>query len=457
VSRSSGKRCVPSRAVPIIVVLALLCGAGAGLAAQSQSPAQSNAGDSELDSLFNGGSAGTTQPNPTGPGTTPAVRADDITRDNKVHVFGSVDLLGQLGIGWSGFSTPSFLPNGFGWEGGANVTANLGFEVRPATELRIRGTLSYNFPGANPLFSETPYFSEMIIDYSILNAVFFRVGVFDYTWGNSQFFLFGNLPSRSLPDWTGTLNLPFWEKNNVIINTTTTTVPVSLKMNVPFGLNAFTFLLRYDPSNYPSDKTSTTPNPKDAGYGIQYDLVTGPIEWSVAGFYQRLLTPRSLVSMKTSFWGFDFSSELTLASPFANGQFQAVYPTLTTGVTREWTDAHIKLIAEYGYNGERNPGLSLLNDESGPGGHNSAIVLRIGNIGPASMAFNLLWQQNYSDGSGLVAPFLEIAPVPLTTIQIGVPLIYGPDSSEVMNNRLVPGGKRFELLVLVKVSDSFRQ
>ena len=162
----SWKPRVCGRAFPIVVVLAILCCTGAGLSAQSQSPTQPNTDDSELDNLFNDGSAGSaTQPNPTGQGTSTAVRADDISRDSKVHLFGSVDVLGQLGIGWSGFSTPTFVPDGFGWEGGANVQANIGFEVRPETELRIRGTLSYNFPGGNPLFSETPYFSEMIIDY----------------------------------------------------------------------------------------------------------------------------------------------------------------------------------------------------------------------------------------------------------------------------------------------------
>jgi hypothetical protein len=47
--------------------------------------------------------------------------------------------------------------------------------------------------------------------------------------------------------------------------------------------------------------------------------------------------------------------------------------------------------------------------------------------------------------------------VALTTIQVGLPLIFGPNNSEVLNNRLVPGDKRFELLILVKLSASFRQ
>lgn len=437
------------------ILLVFLCIASVGLSAQAQSKADSD--ENGLDNLFNDGTTGTTQSNPTVVGTTPDVRADDITHDNKIHFFGSINLLGQLELGWTQFSPSSELPTGFGAAGGANMAGSIGFEIRPTEELRFRSTLSYGFPGSNLALSELPYFSEMIVDYSVLNSVFFRVGIFDYTWGVSQFFLFGNLPSRSLPGWVGTLNLPFWEQNNVITNTATSTVPVSFKMNVPIGLGGFTFLARYDIANYPSDKGSNTPNPKDFGYGAQYDLVTGSVEWTLGGYYQRLLTPRSLLTMKTHLWGFDFSTELTLASQFENGQFPTFYPTLSTGITREWTDAHIKLIAEYGYNGERNPGLSLLPDESGPGGHNSAVVLRFANLGPGSLAFNFLWQHNWSDGSGLLAPFLEMSPVPLATIQIGLPLIYGPESSEVVNNRLVPGSRRFELLLLVKINDSFRQ
>jgi hypothetical protein len=43
------------------------------------------------------------------------------------------------------------------------------------------------------------------------------------------------------------------------------------------------------------------------------------------------------------------------------------------------------------------------------------------------------------------------------TLQIGLPLLYGPDNGDVLNNRLMPGNRRFELLILVKVGAEFRQ
>ena len=231
----------------------------------------------------------------------------------------------------------------------------------------------------------------------------------------------------------------------------------------------------------------TSPSPKDGGYGLEYDLVTGPIEWSLAGFYQWQLTPRALLAMKTSLLGFDLSAETTMAFPvtfskagiysiptagggiqIGNATLERIYPTGVIGISKEWSDPAIKLYAEYGYNGERDPGISYtqsdgstwpgwLRDETGPGGHNTAVGARISNIAQSGFTLNLLWQQNWSDGSGLVAAFVEFSPVGLTSIQVGVPFLYGSDNSEVLANRLAPGGQCLELLILVKISSSFRQ
>ena len=57
--------------------------------------------------------------------------------------------------------------------------------------------------------------------------------------------------------------------------------------------------------------------------------------------------------------------------------------------------------------------------------------------------------------AALQAPFVELSPIDLTTIQIDIPLVLGPDNSEVQNDHLVPGSMRLELLVLKKVSACF--
>jgi hypothetical protein len=443
------------RLTAALVAFLLLLG-GAALPAQDAAGSAGASGattdNTGVDGLFNDTGAGAgSGPSQENGAEGPTLRPDDLLRDNKLHIFGSVDVLGEIGAGWSQFPAWSSLGDYLGGEGGGTIQVNLGFEVRPAPELRVRGTLSYYFPGPGPLFS------EMIVDYTLLDAVFFRAGVFDYTWGNSQLFLYGNLPSRSLPGWTGILNLPWWERNNLITSTATTTVPASLKVGIPIGLDSLTLLARLDMANYGGTPGVNTTDPRDGGYGLQWDMVTGPIEWTVAGFYQRLLTPRSLLAMKTSLLGFDLAAELTLASPYTSSGFQGVYPTVTVGISREWSDPHVRLLAEYGFNGERAQGVSLVPDNTGPGGHNTGVALRFGDLGPAGLALNILWQHNWSDGSGLVAPFLQVSPVALATLQVGLPLLYGPDNGEVLANRLVPGSKRFEILVLVKISASYRQ
>lgn len=429
-------------------------------------------GGSDLDSLFSDSGTSTTSPQAgnsgAAQGTTPAVRPDDITRDQKLHYFGSLDVYGLLGYGWSDLPAPGSLRDGLGFDASGFFTASLGFDVRAAPQLRIRGTLSYGWPGAGPQLA------ELFADYTIREAVFFRLGIYDYTWGISQFFQFSNLPSRGLTGW-GLNNEPPWQKLNIITVPPIVPLPVSVRMTVPIGLDSFTFLARFDTDNY-GFPNKATPDPRYAGYGLQFSLVTGPMEWTLAGFWQTLLSPRTSLSLKTSIMGFDFSAETTMAFPVTiaidgavqpvptagggiaiGGWMQRIYPTVVLGLAREWQDPHIRLYLEYAFNGERDPGVSWLADVTGPGGHNSVVALRFFNLGSSDISLNALWQHNWSDGSGLISPLFGVSPAPLTTIQFGPAFVYGPSSSEVLANRLVPGNKRLELLLLVKVSDSYRQ
>ncbi len=425
----------------------------------AQSP--SSTGSSDVDNLFNGTDTAQTA---TPPGASVPGSAEDMFGDSKLHFFGSLNLYGELGAGWSGLPTLEQSGSSLGYDLGGSMSTSLGFEVRPSANLRIRGTLSYSFPGTTAEAESIPLLSEMFFDYSVLDAVFFRAGVFDYTWGNSQFYQFGNLPSRGLPNWSGVSNLPFWERTNLMTTVTTKNYPVSLKMNLPVGQGGLTLISRFDLENYFANPGA--PSPQNTGYGAEYDLVTGPVDWTLAGFYQVELTPRSLLSMKTSLLGFDLSAEATMAFPvtppagggwYVGGPLQRIYPTAVIGISREWSDPDIRLYAEYAYNGERDPGVSWLPDETGPGGQNSAIGVRLANVAKSALSLNLLWQQNWSDGSGLIAPFVEVSPISMITIQIGLPILYGPDNSEVMENRLIPGGQQIELLILLKISGSFRQ
>ena len=434
--------------------------------AQSQTPAPAESPDN-VDNLFNQGAV---IPKATVPAAARAASAGD----EQLHFFSSLNLYADAAYGYKEFPDSNNLTEYLGAEGGASFSANIGVEVRPADEMRLRIAMEYDFPPAAGANQPSLQIAEMFMDYTFLNSVFFRVGVFNYTWGNAQFFQLGDLPSRSLPGWTNNLT-PIWEKTNLITNTTEQDHPVSLKAYVPFGNDGLTFLGRADLVNYgfPSD---SSPDPRYMGFGLAYDLVTGPVAWTLAGFEQYLLHPRGLLTAKTSLLGFDLSAEAVVAFPvhlfynsvgldvppggglYVGGALQRIYPSAVLGLGRTWSDEGIKFYAEYSYNGERDGSTytSWLDDETGPGGHNSAVTLKFDQLGDSNVGLNLLWQENWSDDSCLVAPFIQLNVAALTTIQIGMPMVFGPDNSEVMNNRLMPGSQRLGFIVLLKVSDSYR-
>ncbi|HTZ52946.1 MAG TPA: hypothetical protein VMF68_14860, partial [Spirochaetia bacterium] len=293
----------------IAVAAAFLLAAGR-LLAQDAAPSASSSDD--IDNLFDGNgtsgnNSGTT--NSGSPGTDagtatppagPDVRADDPTRDNRLHFLSDLSIYGLGGVGWK---TDSNLGEGFdglSGEGSGSLSASLGMDFRPAPELRVRGTLSYNFPQAGTQLS------QLEVDYSVRNAVFFSLGIFGYTWGNAQFFQYGNLPARALPGWSGVANVPLWQQLNIITTTVVANYPASVKLYVPFGVNGFTFISRFDITNYGfPDKTA--PDPRYAGYGLQLDLVTGPVQWTLSGYAQQLLAPRTSLDIKTSILGFDLA------------------------------------------------------------------------------------------------------------------------------------------------------
>ena len=148
-NRRAGKR----RSIFALAVLFVMVGA----ALFAQTPSQPGG---DLDNLFgdNGAQASGTAPDGSGTAQTsggtaespPAVRPDDPTLDSKIHTFGSLAIYGLFGTGWSDWPNTNDISDGYGNEVSGSFTASLGFQVRPAPQLRIRGTLSYSFPDGRP-------------------------------------------------------------------------------------------------------------------------------------------------------------------------------------------------------------------------------------------------------------------------------------------------------------------
>ncbi|HET7838701.1 MAG TPA: hypothetical protein VFL04_02995 [Rectinemataceae bacterium] len=439
-----------------------------GLPALAQATAAP--GGDDLDQLFDSGATVPPALPDKGPGATAPVRPEDLTRDDKMHFFGTWSAYANLGPGWSNWPNPDYPKRYFGIDGGASLTAGLGVEVRPAPQLRLRALATYNFPTTGIQVS------ELIIDYTLRNTVFFRAGIFGYTWGDAQFSQLGNLPGRTLPTWT-TNTIPVWQQTNLLTNTTTSTLPTAVKAYIPLGRNGLTFYVRADPNYF---ETRTEPDLKSAGYGLMYDQVTGPIEWSLGGYYERLLTPRSMLMARSTVFGCALSVEGVMAFPvtykstgfeaiptsggglYIGGLMKRVYPDLIVGLSREWPALDLKLHAEYTYNSERDPhgdqaNPNWLEDAVGPGGNATDVALHLGHfLHNRKLGLNLLWQHNWSTYAGLTAAFLELAPDSLFTVQIGAETIYGRDIAEVSANRLLPENNRFGFVILARLNTSFK-
>ena len=90
-------------------------------------PAQADqaSGGSDVDSLFTDSGAppppadaNAQPPN----GSAPAVRPDDLTLDNKTHFFGTLDIYGLFGFGWTGIPDTSNLGGGLDAEASTSTT-----------------------------------------------------------------------------------------------------------------------------------------------------------------------------------------------------------------------------------------------------------------------------------------------------------------------------------------------
>lgn len=141
-----------NRRLRTLAAAAFLSAACVVLQAQATQPTDG----SELDNLFTDtgnssqaptdGNSGAAQPATPQAPSAPAVRSDDLTRDDRMHYLASLNIYGLFGSGWPELPVANDVPAGLGVEGSGSLSASLGVDLRPAPELRLRGTVSYNFP-----------------------------------------------------------------------------------------------------------------------------------------------------------------------------------------------------------------------------------------------------------------------------------------------------------------------
>ena len=373
-----------------------------------------HAQDASVDQLFEAPQADTeTKPIDAGQ-TAAAFHAQPLSISGSLtaEAGGVVGFIDRAGGGYTWDMTP-----------GVSVVPSLTFTSRPDETLRIQGTVEF----ASLSFS--PTVTEMFFDYTLLNSVFFRVGMHTVSWGITRFFdAGGDLMAAS---GTG----------------------LDIKANVPIGPGGITGVVLATPGQMSLTNLSW----RNLTFGAQGDLPIGKSEILLSGTYiDSAATPmRSTLALKTSFLNVDLFAEgigsWTRDVPFA-------LPSFVSGFYWEHPEPEYKFYGEY----YLNAGDTTLRDKR------LAVATGMDKAFGSPFTLGLEWTHAFIDNSGIIIPGVSFDPWPHVTVLVGVPCRYGaPGSFYLLNppptittptsvNDILPTwSQRYGLMFRVTISTGF--
>ena len=364
------------------------------------------------------------------PETAPANPIDQFTTQSGIRLTGSFDAYAGLLSGWAdlGFSTSPV----------ASISSSLSLDARPVSYFRVLGTLNVGYPGALSDYAQLagPTIGELFCDYSVSDALFFRIGKQVINWGASRFFAIDNLPAR-VP--TG-FQIPLESFDGA--------AGIGLKVNIPFGVHSLTTFMQIKNGYL---RPSSTPNLSEVGYGILGELLFGKTELSIGGYYQQYLRPRALLMAKTSFFGIDAQAETIIAYTEGPG----IAASWVGSLFWEQQDVRFRISAEYIYNAETGQPYVSESQPGFPMGHAVACLAGFREVFGTKIDVGVRWEHAFLDNSGIVIPAVVFKPFGYVSITCGVPLVYGPAASEIMSINPDPEKRRTSLGLRISISGTF--
>lgn len=341
----------------------------------------SYAQDASVDQLFEAPQADTeTKPIDTGQ-TLAAFHAQPLSISGSLtaEAGGIVGFIDRAGGGYAWDMTP-----------GVSVVPSLTFTSRPDETLRIQGTVEFTS------LSFSPTVTEMFFDYTLLNKVFFRIGMHTVSWGVTRFFDGGG----DLMSASGT--------------------GLNIKANVPIGPGGITGVVLANPSQINS---LTNLSWRDLTFGGQGDLPIGKSEIILSGTYlgSALAPLRSTVVLKTSLFNVDLFGEgigsWTSGTPLA-------IPSFVLGFYWEQPEPEFKFYGEYYFNGAD----TSMKDQR------LALAISMDKAFKSPFTLGLEWTHALVDNSGIVIPGVSFDIFPHVTLLVGLPCRYGAPGSFYLVN-----------------------
>ncbi|MBI9107228.1 MAG: hypothetical protein JEZ04_10845 [Spirochaetales bacterium] len=338
-----------------------------------------------------------------------------------VKIKGKYTVVGGVGAGWTSWEFFPDLTNTFDPSIGLSTTASVSFDARPIPEFRVYGNFysAFNPFDSSSITVETTSsattmvsnwgaieISELFCDYILSDFLYARMGKHYITWGQGRIFNPGNLMLDSGNNYNARVSFP--------------------------SLAGFTFMVL----------TNGTTNYAQMVYGGKADFVIGDLLLSPALRYQLSEGLTGLLSLKQVLLKTDFFADVT-----AKYYDEFLSANVLAGFFREWED--IKLYGEYKYSWTL----------AGESRHDAGLVF--GFKKPFGAPFDFAVQalhyfsSDLMSNSGSVTFGISQKIWPLVTMQIGLPIVYGGDSSYAVINNADTSGRRIALILSLKLSGTF--
>ncbi len=457
-----------ARAVRAAFAAALLAAAFAAAPcfAQGESPSDGVGDQSGVDDLFGEDSA--------------------IVEEAKTVSDPEADILENKGLAWGGgfesvlgarlsYADPEAFASdpAEGDEGlVASLDASLFFDARPDRRYRAYGKFGFSYPFGVAADSGTETVSfdkikivELFADWNWDDRLFLRVGKQTLAWGLSRFYQPADPISIGVKD-------P--EKPELDLEG-----PLALKLSLPIGPHALYGVIVAKDSYFENGMKDASV--ADLGYGLKGEFlvvvpenpVFGNAEINVGAYWRRASAPKAVAGFSTGIgkvqvfsdqavsWGLDayrLTDEPDPAEPTVRATEKpdsGLFWSATLGFLYVDNDIHLTLYGEYFYNGsgsddpdylgllvarygaEQTPSSTLAKtipvSELGAyqSRHNSSVNVSFSELfGSDKWSCSLLWQQNWTDASGMAIPRVAFEPFDHFAVAAGAVVSWGGDTDE---------------------------
>jgi hypothetical protein len=307
---------------------------------------------------------------------------------------GSFELLFDTRVSWDGYPDSwDMLFN----EGdpflNTQLAADLFFDARPERDFRVFGKVkaAYEYQFDSESYDWDIGIFELFADFQYKDLLFFRAGKQTVQWGVGYFFSPADVLSLVSIDPED----PEAEREG----------PIALKTHLPFAAhNAYLYLVANDITK-----------PSEIAVAPKLELVTGDYELGIGGFYQADLAPKGMLTLTGPLWELQLFSEAVLqsGSDFDPGNDDLLFSG-TAGFAYVNPDWDLTVVAQY-----------LFAGEGVMGHHHLAAGVNWFEFLDSPFTLLVIYQANFSDGSGLIIPSITWGPIDYLSLSTGLRIGYG--------------------------------